>query len=314
MAYKRNLLFVFIIILSVLYSCKEEPVQPKKPLQEPLWHGWNKYQIKPEDSLVKLGHDIVENTSYYFGPNGVISHITNGMNCKNCHLESGIIPWGINFGAVVSTYPKYRDVNGIVQGVTGRVNDCFQRSLNGQPIDTNSHEMKAIVAYLHWLGDDVPKGKSPKGAGIMDIPFLNRAADTARGRQVFINTCQRCHGTDGQGLKNPEGYGYTYPPLWGPNSYNSAASTYRLSRFAGFVYNNMPNLEASYDKPVLTVENAWDVAAYVCSKPRPFKDVSKDWPKLSTKPFDHPFGPYADTFSEKQHKYGPFKPIIAAYK
>jgi thiosulfate dehydrogenase len=24
---------------------------------------------------------------------------------------------------------------------------------------------------------------------------------------------------------------------------------------------------------------------------------------------DFPFGPYADAFSEKQHKYGPFKPI-----
>jgi thiosulfate dehydrogenase len=26
-------------------------------------------------------------------------------------------------------------------------------------------------------------------------------------------------------------------------------------------------------------------------------------------PFDHPFGPYADGFDEKQHKYGPYKPI-----
>jgi len=27
------------------------------------------------------------------------------------------------------------------------------------------------------------------------------------------------------------------------------------------------------------------------------------------KPFDHPFGPFADGFTEKEHKYGPFKPI-----
>jgi hypothetical protein len=47
-------------------------------------------------------------------------------------------------------------------------------------------------------------------------------------------------------------------------------------------------------------------------EPRPAKDLSKDWPKLSGKPADHPFGPYTDTFSEAQHKYGPWGPIAAA--
>ena len=42
---------------------------------------------------------------------------------------------------------------------------------------------------------------------------------------------------------------------------------------------------------------------------RPVKDLSKDWPKISGKPIDHPFGPYSDSFSENQHKFGPFKPI-----
>jgi thiosulfate dehydrogenase len=37
--------------------------------------------------------------------------------------------------------------------------------------------------------------------------------------------------------------------------------------------------------------------------------LSKDWPRIAGKPFDHPFGPYADAFSEAQHKLGPFGPI-----
>ena len=37
-------------------------------------------------------------------------------------------------------------------------------------------------------------------------------------------------------------------------------------------------------------------------------------PSISKKTFDHPFGPFADGFSEEQHKYGPFKPIIEARK
>ena len=69
-----------------------------------------------------------------------------------------------------------------------------------------------------------------------------------------------------------------------------------------------------YHNPVLTDEEAWDVAAFVNSQPRPHKDQHLDWQKLAQKPIDFPFGPYTDTFSERQHKYGPFKPIQAAQK
>jgi thiosulfate dehydrogenase len=68
-------------------------------------------------------------------------------------------------------------------------------------------------------------------------------------------------------------------------------------------------LGATYDQPQLSDEEAWDVAAYVNSLPRPEKDLSKDWPDISKKPLDHPFGPFTDGFDEAQHKYGPFKPI-----
>jgi cytochrome c len=41
---------------------------------------------------------------------------------------------------------------------------------------------------------------------------------------------------------------YTYPPLWGANSYNSGAGLYRISRFAGYIKYNMP-LGATYESP-----------------------------------------------------------------
>jgi thiosulfate dehydrogenase len=52
----------------------------------------------------------------------------------------------------------------------------------------------------------------------------------------------------------------------------------------------------------------------VNSQTRPHKDQSNDWPKYDKKPLDFAFGPYADGFSENQHKYGPFKPIQKFYK
>ena len=42
--------------------------------------------------------------------------------------------------------------------------------------------------------------------------------------------------------------------------------------------------------------------------------MTRDWPNISAKPIDHPFGPYTDGFSEEQHKHGPFKPIVAKRK
>ena len=70
----------------------------------------------------------------------------------------------------------------------------------------------------------------------------------------------------------------------------------------------MPN-GATYDNPQLSNEEAWNIAAYVAIQPRPTKDFSQDWPDISKKPVDHPFGPFSDKFTEKQHKFGPFEPI-----
>jgi cytochrome c len=43
-------------------------------------------------------------------------------------------------------------------------------------------------------------------------------------------------------------------------------------------------------------KEAWDVAAFINSQPKAHFDQSKDWPVLSKKSFDAPFGPYADSF------------------
>ena len=168
-----------------------------------------------------------------------------------------------------------------------------------------------MVAYMQWLGKDVPKGESPKGSGIYEVPFLDRAADPVKGKAVYAQQCQSCHMEDGQGMPKPDKSGHIYPPLWGENSYNDGAGLFRMSRFAGYVKTNMP-LGATFERPLLTDEEAWDVAAYVNSLPRPKKDLGKDWPDISKKPIDHPFGPFSDDFTEEQHKFGPFKPIKEA--
>ena len=262
-------------------------------------------------ALVIYGQELITHTSRYLGPRGSVAQISNGMNCQNCHLNAGKKTWGNNYGAVASTYPRFRDRSGSIESIYKRVSDCFERSLNGSAPDSLSKEYKAIEAYIKWVGKDVPKGVTPKQTGIYKLPFLDRAANPAQGRLVYQSQCQRCHGENGEGVLSINEIEYEYPPLWGEHSYNNGAGLYRLSRFAGFVYTNMPNNEASLNHPILSVEQSWDVAAFVNSQPRPSKDLHLDWPDISKKPIDHPFGPFTDGFAEPQHKFGPYPPILA---
>jgi len=308
--------FVLSFVALLIYSCNSNintTANTNYYDTSSLWHGWNQYQIPASDSLAIYGYQLISNTSYYLGPHGKVAQITNGMNCQNCHLKGGTVPWGNNYGAVASLYPQVRARSGGIETIVKRISDCMERSLNGKAVDSNSKEMQAIIAYMNWLGDEVPKKFKPKGSGIMDIAYLDRAADPKNGKMVYINKCQRCHVDDGQGKKKDDGL-YEYPPLWGEHSYNTAAGLYRISRFAGYVKNNMPFGEVEYHNPQLTNEEAWDVAAFVNSQPRPSKIFKEDWPDISKKPVDHPFGPFADGFGEEQHKYGPFKPIVDARK
>lgn len=265
-----------------------------------------------ERAKVIYGEELIAHTSKYFGPQGTVATISNGMNCQNCHLNAGKKNWGNNYSAVYANYPKFRDRSGSIESLYKRVSDCFERSLNGTAPDSNSREYQSMEAYIRWLGKDVPKGGKPTGSGIEKLPFMDRAADPVKGKAVYTSQCQSCHGANGEGQMAFDGSSFDYPPLWGAKSYNDGAGLYRISNLAGYIKSNMPFIIASHALPSLTNEQAWDVAAYINSQPRPSKDLSKDWPDISKKPFDHPFGPYTDAFTESQHKYGPYAPIMAA--
>lgn len=311
------LITAFTIVIGIMACEKHEKkavsVTETKP-SKPKWIIPDTSEITDADEakLIKYGRSLIVNTSYYFGPKGVIAHKSNGLNCQNCHLNAGTKLDGNNFSLTAVGYPRFKERSGSVETIVKKVEDCFERSLSGSRIDSNSREMKAFVAYLKWVGKNVKKGTKPAGSGIEELAFLDRPADTAIGRAVYVSKCQVCHGKNGEGILNAQGTAYTYPPLWGAHSYNIGASIYRLSKFAGFVKHNMPyNADKSAQ---LTTEQAWDVAAFVNSQSHPYKNIEGDFPKPATKPYDYPFGPYADSlFSKDQRKYGPYGPIKKHY-
>lgn len=262
---------------------------------------------------IEYGKELIAHTAKYLGPNGAVLKISNGMNCQNCHLQAGTAVFANNYGSVASLYPKFRARSGAVENIYKRVNDCFERSLNGKAIDTAGKEMQAIVSYINFLGTNVKKGEKAAGSGFKDLAFLDRAADPANGLTVYTAKCQSCHQANGEGVYTADKSEFTYPALWGKNSFNDGAGLYRLSNVAKYVKYNMPQ-GTTYQNPQLSDEEAWDVAAFVTTQTRPHISVPKDWPDKSKKPVDHPFGPYADNFSETQHKFGPFKPITDEQK
>lgn len=330
MSFKRMFLIAFLALAMVLVAMlllQQQGLGGKYGRstsdREVRWTGtWDVPDIDTcTDSEVAYGRVLVTNTSHFYGPNGSISTTANGMDCQSCHQVAGTDFLGNNYSAVASMYPQVRARTGKTETIEYRISDCFQRSLNATPPAVESREMKALVAYMKWLGNAVPKGSIPKGAGIIEISYMTKPADPGRGKKVYRRYCSACHGEQGQGIPQLVSDApqqklqsvYLYPPLWGPHSYTKGAGMYRISRLAGFIKTNMPN-GVTFEDPALTDEQAWDVAAFINSQPRPDFDVRNDWPDISKKPIDYPFGPYADSFPESQHKFGPYGPIASFYR
>lgn len=284
-------------------------------LEDSIWKAPNENTISTGKTGIEIryGKDLIAHTAKYFGPKGTVARIANGMNCQNCHNEAGTKAFALNYAAVSSTYPQFKPRSNSYVSIAERINGCFERSLNGSKLEDNSEEMLAMIAYMKWLGKDVAKGVKPKNSGIVKMAYLDRAADPLKGKLVYTNLCVSCHGKNGEGLLAASKEEYIYPPLWGKDSFNDGAGLYRISNFAGFVKNNMP-FGINYKSTVLKDDQAWDVAAFVNSQPRPHKDQKHDWKDVARKPIDFPFGPYADNFSEHQHKYGPFNEIEKAQR
>ena len=208
------------------------------------------------------------------------SHAGSSLHCTSCHLGGGTIPSAGPWVGVTSKYPQYRARAGRAITIEERINECFERSINGTALANDSPEMRALVAYMTWLSTSVPKGTEVEGRGFAK---LERPVDVdpVSGKQAYEARCAGCHQLDGSGRPNPDGT-YGVPPLWGPNSFNIGAGMARLDTAASFVHQNMPL--GSTEKP--TTCESYDIAAYFTHRARPdFAGKDKDWPR-GAKPID----------------------------
>jgi thiosulfate dehydrogenase len=194
------------------------------------------------------------------------------LRCVSCHLDDGRRAHASPFVGVYARYPTYNARSAKAYTIEDRINDCFRRSLNGRALPVGSSDMRDIVVYFAWLSRGVPVGAAVEGQGLAKLTPL--AADTTRGRAIFGVQCARCHGADGEGTA-------VAPPLWGRESFNIGAGMSRLRTAAGFIRYNMP-----FDRPgSLDDQQAFDVASFVTSRPRPdFAGKENDWPNGDAPP------------------------------
>ena len=204
-------------------------------------------------------------------------YVSGGVQCASCHLDAGRRRNSAPLIGVFARYPRYLERTGAVVPIEDRINYCVTRSLAGSKLPNDSREMQDIVSYLAFLSTGVPWGAHVQGEGMPKMPKL--IGDSTRGATLFASTCTTCHLANGQG--NPP----TVPALWGATSYSIGASMAREERAASFIRHFMP-----LSKPgSLTDQQAFDVAAYINSHPRPDSPGKEnDWPAGGV-PYDTPY-------------------------
>ena len=312
---------VFILLLR--YEPKHEtfvPIVNEEITPIPIW--------KPKDVLseivnmpdkVKKGYYLIAETSKFMGPqaeNDEDRYSGNNLACANCHLQKGAQAGSGSWVGVLERFPQFGGRGNKVGTIEDRINGCMERSMNGKMLPTYSDKMQAIVTYMDWLSEGLPENRKAEFKGYPKIKIPDVAVNLEKGEKVYKKECVICHGENGEGVINAvDGKSYTYPPLWGADSFNDGAGMHRVITAAEFIKSNMPYLQATWDNPKLTDEEAYNVAGYINSFSRPHKlNSENDYPDKKLKPVSTPYGPWSDDFSPEQHKYGPFPPIMEYYK
>lgn len=317
MVFSFTVLVAFIIFIS-FYESKMNNTNHAEPLFADAVNEIVIDTLKiPHDlfgDAVKYGRQLMVNTAYYIGPNGISGkYLGNKMNCSNCHQEEGTKLYSFNLIASHQNYPQYRARENKVLTLAERINNCVMRPHNGKPLPLDSKEMVAILSYLKWINNFAPKEKSFKGLKNLEIHFPAIAASSERGLHLYSANCLRCHGANGEGVMKMDNSTFLYPPLWGANSYQPGSSMHRIIKQAQWVKANMPYDKATWNKPILTDDEALDIAAFInddnIHKRPGVKDL--DYPDIAKKAIDYGEGPFIDTFTVQQHRDGPFFPIIS---
>jgi thiosulfate dehydrogenase len=224
--------------------------------------------------MVDLGRKIFTHTQQY-----ARRYVGNGLDCADCHLAEGRMPYAGPLWAAFPMYPAFRNKNREVVTFEERIQDCFRYSMNGTAPTLDAPEMTALVTYAHWLSQGAPTRAELPGRGFARLS-KPREPDSINGEKLYREQCMMCHGADLKGKKFPQRAGYMFPPLAGGDSFNRGAGMATVKGCAQFVRANMP-LGRGW---TLSDMDAWDICTYVWIQDRPWDPRLSSLRNLFMKP------------------------------
>ncbi|WP_315861423.1 methyltransferase domain-containing protein [Stieleria tagensis] len=217
-------------------------------------------EVPPGDlgDLIRLGEELVQNTNVH---PLTTPWIGNSLNCTSCHLDAGKHRHAASFIAVAAAYPAWSPRENQVITLESRISNCFLRSQNGTRPPEGSQVCVAIASYITWLSEGTAIKMNPNvPLGPNHVPQLKPAENEpslSRGEILYADRCADCHGDDGGG-------GDDGPAVWGADSFNDGAGLSKTNKMASWLKVAMP-----LDDTDLSDQEAYDIAAYVNSHPRP---------------------------------------------
>ena len=191
-------------------------------------------------------------------------YVGNGLNCVNCHLDDGRRPTRPRCGRVrrISAVPR---VNQQVNTFTLMLEYCFRYSMNGTDAACRrARRHRASSAMRSGWPRAHPLARSSRVAAIAPCRSPHKPLDVDAATGVFASHCPMCHGANGAGLK--AGDTWVFPAAMG----NALLQRGRRA----CTRSPSPRRSSRRRCPIeqgktLTDQQAWDVAAYINSKPRP---------------------------------------------
>lgn len=207
-------------------------------------------------ATLAIGHAKPERATEEYGRRLMNAMAPHRLACSSCHIDAGAEPGDLTLVNAVRQFPGDR----LIQ----RIDECITRNMNSPALEEHSDEMTAIVAWLRFVAGENALTRPRTNEPVWQQTDHTPVADS--GGRLFEKRCADCHGKDGAGLaasRDPAG-GYLFPPLWGAESFPDTSEMQDTATLARFIQAKMPLGRAD-----LSETDAWDVAAYIASKPRP---------------------------------------------
>ncbi|WP_373895230.1 c-type cytochrome [Virgibacillus sp. CBA3643] len=259
----KFLFFMLLMFMLLVSACSQDAsVQEKPGIPEDVPSVEDLDPDDPMTPYIEYGAEIFNDTAT------VLPERTgNKMSCASCHSNGGVSNT-ISMVGVTTNYPAFRPRENTIFTIEDRINGCMKRSMNGEELEFESEEMRAITSYLTYISEDIKK-EDTEWLGLDSMEEVPEP-DVVEGEELFVEkNCMSCHATDGSGKGMTSG-----PPLWGEGSFNDGAGMNRLSDAAGFIKEYMPK----HNPNSLTDQEAADLAAYFLSHERPvWEGHDEDW-------------------------------------